>query len=141
MNNIDWVVWLVYTGGAHVDFAPWWCLIDGVCIGGWSALIGSCGADASGCWCRWSEDARDAEMGLSLFPLCQDLDRTVAVLLSKTGDQSNQFMREEAEKALVAMVENVTAQKAVSSLITGGARWALPPGLQSNLMSYVYPFP
>jgi len=61
-------------------------------------------------------------MGLSLFPLCQDLDRTVAVLLSKTGDQSNQFMREEAEKALVAMVENVTAQKAVSSLITGGAR-------------------
>jgi len=55
---------------------------------------------------------------------CQDLDRTVSVLLSKTGD-SNRFIRDAAEKALVAMVENTSAPRALSAIVTHGTQLVL----------------
>jgi len=53
--------------------------------------------------------------------LWQDLDRTVSVLLSKIGD-SNKFIKADAEKALVAMVENTSAQRALSAVIAHGTQ-------------------
>ncbi|XP_020037300.2 TOG array regulator of axonemal microtubules protein 1 isoform X2 [Castor canadensis] len=49
----------------------------------------------------------------------QDLDTTVKVLLHKAGE-SNTFIREDVDKALRAMVNNVTPARAVISLINGG---------------------
>ncbi|KAM4666885.1 TOG array regulator of axonemal microtubules protein 1-like [Amazona ochrocephala] len=49
----------------------------------------------------------------------QELDYTVKILLHKAGE-SNTFTREEVDKALKAMVNNVTPARAVCSLIDGG---------------------
>ncbi|XP_066480524.1 TOG array regulator of axonemal microtubules protein 1 [Tiliqua scincoides] len=49
----------------------------------------------------------------------QELDNTVKVLLHKAGE-SNTFIREDVDKALKAMVNNVTSARALSSLINGG---------------------
>ncbi|XP_068947870.1 TOG array regulator of axonemal microtubules protein 1 isoform X3 [Petaurus breviceps papuanus] len=49
----------------------------------------------------------------------QEIDNTVKVLLHKAGE-SNTFIREDVDKALKAMVNNVTPARAVSSLINGG---------------------
>ncbi|XP_039214558.1 TOG array regulator of axonemal microtubules protein 1 isoform X4 [Crotalus tigris] len=49
----------------------------------------------------------------------QELDNTVKVLLHKAGE-SNTFIREDVDKALKAMVNNVTPARALSSLINGG---------------------
>ncbi|XP_061468632.1 TOG array regulator of axonemal microtubules protein 1 isoform X2 [Rhineura floridana] len=49
----------------------------------------------------------------------QELDSTVKVLLHKAGE-SNTFIREDVDKALKAMVNNVTPARALSSLINGG---------------------
>ncbi|XP_061213726.1 TOG array regulator of axonemal microtubules protein 1-like [Neopsephotus bourkii] len=49
----------------------------------------------------------------------QELDYTVKILLHKAGE-SNTFIREEVDKALKAMVNNVTPARALSSLIDGG---------------------
>ncbi|XP_068538291.1 TOG array regulator of axonemal microtubules protein 1 isoform X2 [Anas acuta] len=49
----------------------------------------------------------------------QELDNTVKVLLHKAGE-SNTFIREEVDKALKAMVNNVTPARALCSLINGG---------------------
>uniref|UniRef100_A0A8C3J665 TOG array regulator of axonemal microtubules 1 n=1 Tax=Calidris pygmaea TaxID=425635 RepID=A0A8C3J665_9CHAR len=49
----------------------------------------------------------------------QELDNTVKVLLHKAGE-SNTFIREEVDKALKAMVNNVTPARALCSLISGG---------------------
>ncbi|XP_047395588.1 TOG array regulator of axonemal microtubules protein 1 isoform X5 [Sciurus carolinensis] len=49
----------------------------------------------------------------------QELDTTVKVLLHKAGE-SNTFIREDVDKALRAMVNNVTPTRAVISLINGG---------------------
>ncbi|KAM8948072.1 TOG array regulator of axonemal microtubules protein 1 isoform 2-T2 [Lycaon pictus] len=49
----------------------------------------------------------------------QELDTTVKVLLHKAGE-SNTFIREDVDKALRAMVSNVTPARAVISLINGG---------------------
>ncbi|XP_037359153.1 TOG array regulator of axonemal microtubules protein 1 isoform X2 [Talpa occidentalis] len=49
----------------------------------------------------------------------QELDSTVKVLLHKAGE-SNTFIREDVDKALRAMVNNVTPARAVVSLINGG---------------------
>lgn len=49
----------------------------------------------------------------------QELDATVKVLLQKAGE-SNTFIREDVDKALRAMVRNVTPARAVVSLINGG---------------------
>ncbi|XP_050651765.1 TOG array regulator of axonemal microtubules protein 1 isoform X2 [Macaca thibetana thibetana] len=49
----------------------------------------------------------------------QELDTTVKVLLQKAGE-SNTFIREDVDKALRAMVNNVTPARAVVSLINGG---------------------
>lgn len=51
----------------------------------------------------------------------QELDNTVKVLLHKAGE-SNTFIREEVDKALKAMVTNVTPARALCSLINGGQR-------------------
>lgn len=51
----------------------------------------------------------------------QELDNTVKVLLHKAGE-SNTFIREDVDKALKAMVNNVTSARALSSLINGGQR-------------------
>jgi len=51
----------------------------------------------------------------------QELDNTVKVLLHKAGE-SNTFIREEVDKALKAMVNNVTPARALCSLINGGQR-------------------
>ncbi|XP_004835672.1 TOG array regulator of axonemal microtubules protein 1 isoform X1 [Heterocephalus glaber] len=49
----------------------------------------------------------------------QELDTTVKVLLHKAGE-SNTFIREDVDKALRAMVNNVTPARAVIALISGG---------------------
>ncbi|XP_012580097.1 PREDICTED: protein FAM179B isoform X2 [Condylura cristata] len=49
----------------------------------------------------------------------QELDTTVKVLLHKAGE-SNTFIREDVDRALRAMVNNVTPARAVVSLIKGG---------------------
>ncbi|XP_067410806.1 TOG array regulator of axonemal microtubules protein 1 isoform X2 [Emydura macquarii macquarii] len=49
----------------------------------------------------------------------QELDNTVKVLLHKAGE-SNTFIREDVDKALKAMVNNVTSARALCSLINGG---------------------
>ncbi|KAF4018044.1 hypothetical protein G4228_009365 [Cervus hanglu yarkandensis] len=49
----------------------------------------------------------------------QELDNTVKVLLQKSGE-SNTFIREDVDKALRAMITNVTPARAVVSLINGG---------------------
>ncbi|KAB1277782.1 TOG array regulator of axonemal microtubules protein 1 [Camelus dromedarius] len=49
----------------------------------------------------------------------QELDNTVKVLLHKAGE-SNTFIREDVDKALRAMITNVTPARAVVSLINGG---------------------
>ncbi|KAF6133425.1 TOG array regulator of axonemal microtubules 1 [Phyllostomus discolor] len=49
----------------------------------------------------------------------QELDTTVKVLLHKAGE-SNTFIREDVDKALKAMVSNVTPARAIVSLINGG---------------------
>uniref|UniRef100_A0A452TRT0 TOG array regulator of axonemal microtubules 1 n=1 Tax=Ursus maritimus TaxID=29073 RepID=A0A452TRT0_URSMA len=49
----------------------------------------------------------------------QELDTTVKVLLHKAGE-SNTFIREDVDKALRAMVSNVTPARAIVSLINGG---------------------
>ncbi|XP_059579399.1 TOG array regulator of axonemal microtubules protein 1 isoform X2 [Alligator mississippiensis] len=49
----------------------------------------------------------------------QELDNTVKVLLHKAGE-SNTFIREDVDKALKAMVNNVTPARALCSLISGG---------------------
>lgn len=51
----------------------------------------------------------------------QELDSTVKVLLHKAGE-SNTFIREDVDKALRAMVSNVSPARAVVSLINGGQR-------------------
>ena len=45
----------------------------------------------------------------------------VKTLLLRNGD-TNVFIREDVEKALTAMMENVTPQRAMASVITVGAR-------------------
>uniref|UniRef100_A0A4X2L8U8 TOG domain-containing protein n=1 Tax=Vombatus ursinus TaxID=29139 RepID=A0A4X2L8U8_VOMUR len=52
----------------------------------------------------------------------QEIDNTVKVLLHKAGE-SNTFIREDVDKALKAMVNNVTPARAISSLINGGQRY------------------
>ncbi|KAK2536552.1 Fam179b [Columba livia] len=52
----------------------------------------------------------------------QELDNAVKVLLHKAGE-SNTFLREEVDKALKAMVTNVTPARALCSLINGGQRY------------------
>ncbi|XP_023579510.1 TOG array regulator of axonemal microtubules protein 1 [Octodon degus] len=49
----------------------------------------------------------------------QELDATVKVLLHKAGE-SNTFIREDVDKALSAMANNVTPARAASALINGG---------------------
>ncbi|XP_041069813.1 TOG array regulator of axonemal microtubules protein 1 isoform X1 [Carcharodon carcharias] len=49
----------------------------------------------------------------------QELDNTVKILLHKASE-SNAFIREDVDKALNAMVMNVTPARALSSLINGG---------------------
>ncbi|KAM9148952.1 TOG array regulator of axonemal microtubules protein 1 [Pangshura tecta] len=49
----------------------------------------------------------------------QELDSTVKVLLHKAGE-SNTFIREDVDRALKAMVNNVTPARALCSLINGG---------------------
>lgn len=49
----------------------------------------------------------------------QELDTAVRALLHKAGE-SNTFIREDVDKALKAMVNNVTPARAVISLINGG---------------------
>nr|XP_030131183.3 TOG array regulator of axonemal microtubules protein 1 isoform X1 [Taeniopygia guttata] len=51
----------------------------------------------------------------------QEVDNAVKVLLHKAGE-SNTFIREEVDKALKAMVNNVTPARALCSLINGGQR-------------------
>ena len=53
--------------------------------------------------------------------LWQDLDRTVSVLLSKIGD-SNKFIKADAEKALLAMIENTSAQRSLSAVVAHGTQ-------------------
>uniref|UniRef100_A0ACB8G6G6 TOG array regulator of axonemal microtubules protein 1 n=2 Tax=Sphaerodactylus townsendi TaxID=933632 RepID=A0ACB8G6G6_9SAUR len=48
-----------------------------------------------------------------------ELDGTVKVLLHKAGE-SNSFIREDVDRALKAMVNNVTPGRALASLINGG---------------------
>ncbi|XP_067840004.1 TOG array regulator of axonemal microtubules protein 2-like isoform X2 [Heptranchias perlo] len=49
----------------------------------------------------------------------QEVDEVTRILLHKTGD-SNEFIREEADKALTIMAENVSPSRALTALIAGG---------------------
>ncbi|XP_067883781.1 TOG array regulator of axonemal microtubules protein 2-like isoform X2 [Heterodontus francisci] len=49
----------------------------------------------------------------------QEVDEVTRILLHKTGD-SNEFIREEAVKALAVVVENVSSMRALTALIAGG---------------------
>ncbi|XP_043543142.1 TOG array regulator of axonemal microtubules protein 2-like isoform X2 [Chiloscyllium plagiosum] len=49
----------------------------------------------------------------------QEVDEVTRILLHKTGD-SNEFIREEAVKALAVMAENVSPSRALTALIAGG---------------------
>ncbi|XP_048386467.1 TOG array regulator of axonemal microtubules protein 2-like isoform X2 [Stegostoma tigrinum] len=49
----------------------------------------------------------------------QEVDEVTRILLHKTGD-SNEFIREEAAKALAVMAENVSPSRALTALIAGG---------------------
>ncbi|XP_035828901.1 TOG array regulator of axonemal microtubules protein 1 [Aplysia californica] len=49
-----------------------------------------------------------------------EVEISAKTLLAKAGE-SNQFIREDVEKALVAMMDNVTPQRALLGLIAGGA--------------------
>lgn len=51
--------------------------------------------------------------------LFQDLDIVVRQLLAKAGE-SNNFIRDDVERALAGMVEGVTSQRALLALINGG---------------------
>lgn len=51
----------------------------------------------------------------------QELDTAVRALLHKAGE-SHTFIREDVDKALRAMVNNVTPARAVIALINGGQR-------------------
>ncbi|BFZ12426.1 hypothetical protein BsWGS_15464 [Bradybaena similaris] len=49
-----------------------------------------------------------------------EVELTAKILLAK-GGESNQFIREDADKALCSMLEHVTPQRALMGLIVGGA--------------------
>ncbi|XP_078398808.1 TOG array regulator of axonemal microtubules protein 2-like isoform X2 [Cetorhinus maximus] len=72
-----------------------------------------------------SKVARSAMLSLSeLFSqlkrnMDQEVDEVTRILLHKTGD-SNEFIREEAVKALAVMAENVSPSRALTALIAGG---------------------
>lgn len=53
-----------------------------------------------------------------------EVDKICQVLVAKTGDASNAFIREEALKALECMVDFVTPSKALCGFATIGARSA-----------------
>lgn len=50
----------------------------------------------------------------------------MSVLLSKTGD-SNRFIRDDAEKALLAMVEHTSAPRALFAVTAHGTQSVLLP--------------
>ncbi|XP_041132072.1 TOG array regulator of axonemal microtubules protein 1-like isoform X2 [Polyodon spathula] len=60
------------------------------------------------------------DMFTHLKTMEQELDGTVRVLLHKAGE-SNTFIREDVDKALGAMVSNVTPARALCALIAGGS--------------------
>ncbi|XP_078069656.1 TOG array regulator of axonemal microtubules protein 2-like [Mustelus asterias] len=72
-----------------------------------------------------SKVARSAILSLSeLFSqlkrnMDQEVDEVTRILLHKTGD-SNEFIREEAVKALAVMAESVSPSRALMALIAGG---------------------
>jgi len=49
----------------------------------------------------------------------QDLESVVRILLHK-GGESNAFIREDVEKALTEMLNNVSPGKSLTALISGG---------------------
>ena len=50
---------------------------------------------------------------------CQDLDEVVQVLLHKAGE-SNAFLRQLVDRCMMAMVTNVSPQRALVALVHGG---------------------
>ena len=50
----------------------------------------------------------------------QDVEITAKALLAKNGE-SNGFIREDVERTLQALVENMTPQRTLLALIAGGA--------------------
>ena len=53
--------------------------------------------------------------------LLQDLEKAVKVLVCKAGE-SNEFIRNDVERALSEMTSTVTPTRAMISLIAGGGR-------------------
>ena len=69
------------------------------------------------------KNPKNIAYALNLTCIClliQDLDMVVRGLLAKNGE-SNGFIREDSERALAAMVDGVTPQRALLALIAGGA--------------------
>lgn len=54
-----------------------------------------------------------------------EVERVCTVLMAKTGDTSNAFMREGATRALESMVDYVSPQRSLSSIVATGARYSL----------------
>lgn len=65
----------------------------------------------------------ECHMQHSLFQFfcLQEVEFATKILLAK-GGESNHFIREDVDKALCSMIENVTPQRALLGLINGGAK-------------------
>ncbi|CAF1618650.1 unnamed protein product, partial [Adineta ricciae] len=65
-----------------------------------------------------------------------ELDITAKAIMQKSAE-SNEFFRNDAEKCLQTMVENVTLQKALQALIAGGASHR-SPAVRKTSAKYIY---
>ena len=61
-----------------------------------------------------------------MFCCCQELEQICKILMPKAGE-SNAFIREDVDKALDSMVQNVSPQRALGALISAGARYVSGP--------------
>lgn len=54
-----------------------------------------------------------------------EVEKICVVLLNKSGDVSNAFIREDANDSLTKLVKAATAGKALQGIIVAGSKWAL----------------
>lgn len=54
--------------------------------------------------------------------LDNELDQIIPVLMTKTGDPSSAFIREDAERALEAAVDNCSSTKCLNLVVASGAK-------------------
>lgn len=68
-----------------------------------------------------TSESRMAVLTSCFISIClQELDVLTKTLLAK-GGESNNFIREDVDKALINMIDHVSSQRALLALISGGA--------------------